>query len=535
MKADDVILEERSDDRIPLSFPRRRESIQMDPRSGSGMTNLRSRMTNSVIPNINSVILNGVKDLGVIVSLFFLFVSPVSASTTTSRITIPLSTNSTLVISNTDSTVDKKIIISDHLSSTRVILNEDGTESSSLSYYPYGEQFNNLTPLRPRLREGAAIYQFNNRLYTGQRKVPGDNLYNYNARFYNPTLGVFTQPDTVEGPNRFAYVGGNPIMANDPSGHCIPCIIGIGALVGAMVSSPMSSTEADTPGEIARVQEWEASGGPEFNYLMGRMIPGVGQGMGLAELARGEDILGRDVSRGRKIMNVADIALMSATSANSLLGARNTAIQSARVAQYEGGAELLAARSVEEAQEVLSGQSPLSYSKIPFRESLRTGSLGTYNSYNQEISLASTDVLNSLKHEGVHALQDINGHPGSEFATIWGPKTIVGEAKDVLLGRTDSSWLKSMAREDYKSLWNDYDSELMAYASANKGSISAQIGGAMGSTSSRLLFNQGNAVKASGMGVSIGITAVQPLGYFAQLQAQVMASINGGYERIKFK
>src|SRR3989344_471958 len=219
MKADDVILEERSDDRIPLSFPRRRESIQMDPRSGSGMTNLRSRMTNSVIPNINSVILNGVKDLGVIVSLFFLFVSPVSASTTTSRITIPLSTNSTLVISTTENTVDKKIIISDHLSSTRVILNEDGTESSSLSYYPYGEQFNNLTPLRPSLREGAAIYQFNNRLYTGQRKVPGDNLYNYNARFYNPTLGVFTQPDTVEGPNRFAYVSGNPITFADKSGN----------------------------------------------------------------------------------------------------------------------------------------------------------------------------------------------------------------------------------------------------------------------------------------------------------------------------
>src|SRR3989344_6846493 len=141
------------------------------------------------------------------------------ASSTTSRITLPLTSNSTLVLSTTDSTVDKKIIISDHLSSTRVILNEDGTESSSLSYYPYGEQFNNLTPLRPSLREGAAIYQFNNRLYTGQRKVPGDNLYNYNARFYNPTLGVFTQPDTVEGPNRFAYVSGNPITFADKSGN----------------------------------------------------------------------------------------------------------------------------------------------------------------------------------------------------------------------------------------------------------------------------------------------------------------------------
>ncbi|OGK17643.1 hypothetical protein A3D80_02895 [Candidatus Roizmanbacteria bacterium RIFCSPHIGHO2_02_FULL_40_13b] len=169
----------------------------------------------------------GRKNLGVIILLLFLLsAKPTFASSTTSRITLPLTTNSTLVVSTTENTVDKKIIISDHLSSTRVILNEDGTESSSLSYYPYGEALtNNLTPLRPRLREGAAIYQFNNRYYTGQRKLPGDTLYNYNARFYNPMLGIFTQPDTVEGPNRFAYVGGNPIMATDPSGHfaCPSC------------------------------------------------------------------------------------------------------------------------------------------------------------------------------------------------------------------------------------------------------------------------------------------------------------------------
>src|SRR3989338_343823 len=163
----------------------------------------------------------GRKNLGVIILLLFLLsAKPTFASSTTSRITLPLTTNSTLVVSTTENTVDKKIIISDHLSSTRVILNEDGTESSSLSYYPYGEALtNNLTPLRPRLREGAAISQFNNRFYTGQRRIDHSPLYNYNARFYNHTLGVFTQPDTVEGPNRFAYVSGNPITFADKSGN----------------------------------------------------------------------------------------------------------------------------------------------------------------------------------------------------------------------------------------------------------------------------------------------------------------------------
>ena len=65
----------------------------------------------------------------------------------------------------------------------------------------------------------------NNRYYTGQRKVTNDSpLYNYNARYYNPNLGIFIQPDSVEGPNRYAYVGGNPIMKNDPSGNCIKCV-----------------------------------------------------------------------------------------------------------------------------------------------------------------------------------------------------------------------------------------------------------------------------------------------------------------------
>jgi len=60
----------------------------------------------------------------------------------------------------------------------------------------------------------------NNRYYTNQRKVTNDsNLYNYNARYYNPDLGIFIQPDTVEGGNRFSYVGGNPVMNNDPTGE----------------------------------------------------------------------------------------------------------------------------------------------------------------------------------------------------------------------------------------------------------------------------------------------------------------------------
>ena len=42
----------------------------------------------------------------------------------------------------------------------------------------------------------------------------------YNARYYDPDLGRFLQADTyLDGMNRYAYCGNNPIRYNDPTGH----------------------------------------------------------------------------------------------------------------------------------------------------------------------------------------------------------------------------------------------------------------------------------------------------------------------------
>lgn len=46
----------------------------------------------------------------------------------------------------------------------------------------------------------------------------------YNARWYDPYLNHFTQPDTivpagVQGYDRYAYVRNNPVKFNDPTGH----------------------------------------------------------------------------------------------------------------------------------------------------------------------------------------------------------------------------------------------------------------------------------------------------------------------------
>ena len=51
-------------------------------------------------------------------------------------------------------------------------------------------------------------------------------LYYYGARWYDPTLGRFIQPDTIvpergdpQGLNRYSYVNNNPVKYTDPSGH----------------------------------------------------------------------------------------------------------------------------------------------------------------------------------------------------------------------------------------------------------------------------------------------------------------------------
>ena len=55
--------------------------------------------------------------------------------------------------------------------------------------------------------------------YTGQLMDPS-GLHYYHARYYDGSIGQFISADTVQGPNRYAYVGGNPETLTDPSGHC---------------------------------------------------------------------------------------------------------------------------------------------------------------------------------------------------------------------------------------------------------------------------------------------------------------------------
>jgi RHS repeat-associated protein len=76
----------------------------------------------------------------------------------------------------------------------------------------------------------------------------GFGLMFYNARWYDPYLSHFTQPDIivpeqsqgVQAWDRYAYSNNNPIINADPSGHCIwdGCIVeamAVAAVVGAAI------------------------------------------------------------------------------------------------------------------------------------------------------------------------------------------------------------------------------------------------------------------------------------------------------------
>lgn len=108
-----------------------------------------------------------------------------------------------------------------------------GDRTSSLRRRP--------SPVRPRLlarRPGRAA-----RLHRRAARS-GDRLLYLHARYYDPVIGRFLSPDTLDpietgvGTNRYAYADNDPINKSDPNGHIVhvaPLVaigIGVGGLAG---------------------------------------------------------------------------------------------------------------------------------------------------------------------------------------------------------------------------------------------------------------------------------------------------------------
>ena len=105
-------------------------------------------------------------------------------------------------------------IYGDHLGSTSVTADRYGEELSRTKYHAWGTT---------RYSTGMQATDYG---YTGQMQV--DDIYYYNARWYDPAIGRFMQADTIvpshqgtQGFDRYAYVNNNPLKYVDSSGHVI--------------------------------------------------------------------------------------------------------------------------------------------------------------------------------------------------------------------------------------------------------------------------------------------------------------------------
>ena len=99
----------------------------------------------------------------------------------------------------------------DHLGSATLTTDLNGNRVGELRYTPYGV-------LR---HEWGSI--LTDRLYTGQQWEASFGLYDYRARFYDPALGHFLQPDPIvpqagdpSSLNRYAYARLNPLALCGP-------------------------------------------------------------------------------------------------------------------------------------------------------------------------------------------------------------------------------------------------------------------------------------------------------------------------------
>jgi len=105
----------------------------------------------------------------------------------------------------------------DNLNSSCVLSSPGGTLQETNVYYPFGRI--QLTAAQP------GTFQVS-RQFTGQVKDDETGLYYYNARYFDPELGRFIQPDdripdlsNPQSYNRYSYVANNPLRYADPSGH----------------------------------------------------------------------------------------------------------------------------------------------------------------------------------------------------------------------------------------------------------------------------------------------------------------------------
>ena len=250
--------------------------------------------------------------------------------------------------------------LGDHLGSTSITTDSSGNKVSEMRYKPWGEV--RYTWIDPNLNT-TPTYSLTDYTYTGQYSNMSDfGLMFYNARWYDPYIGRFNQPDTiipqsqgVQAWDRYAYVSNNPMLYNDPSGHCPICLTAvIGGAVGGIVGAVgYTAYVAATGREFNSTHFWMATGGGAVAGALIGTVAGAAAGVGVAgattaaieaggaaeaaNIACGGDMCASEVQdAGTAVNNVVQTLGADGDPTNEIVQVSNTFQQAVDVATVNG-------------------------------------------------------------------------------------------------------------------------------------------------------------------------------------------------------
>jgi RHS repeat-associated protein len=167
----------------------------------------------------------------------------------------------------------------DHLHSTAIETDTNGNRIQHYEYSIYGQS---------RFTESTTAFPVSRR-YTSQVLDEETGLYYYGARYYDPQLGRFVQPDTIipnefdpQNYDRYAYCLNNPLKYVDSSGHFVflaPLIYGaVSAGIGYAAihiygSSAIARSDIQTAANLDRmVQAHDFANYNDFLVTQGRTV-----------------------------------------------------------------------------------------------------------------------------------------------------------------------------------------------------------------------------------------------------------------------
>jgi RHS repeat-associated protein len=181
----------------------------------------------------------------------------------------------------------------DALGSTTLITDSSGVKKAVLNYDPYGQ-------LAPESENSAERYTF-----TGQEHDSETDLLYMKARYHNPDMAQFTQPDSIvqdmynpQDLNKYAYARNNPYKYKDASGNYVETAIDlafIGYDINQLNNDPRSITN------------WLALGGD----VVGAALPfatGIGEGVRIASKLGKIDEVADALKATRELTKSEDLA-----------------------------------------------------------------------------------------------------------------------------------------------------------------------------------------------------------------------------------